>query len=115
MVKKLEQQWRLWWRSQLYKNNNNFFIKLGVSVLLVGLAFSLIYNRSSDSSVISGDPFLENTVSTDSEEITDHIPSKGQIFIFLFFYSFCIMLLMCKSVFDLGSLITRLLKLFLAC
>lgn len=82
MVKKLDYQWRPLWRSQQYKSHY-FVIKLGVSVLLVGLAFSLIYNRSSDSSAVSADPFLENTVSTDSEENIDQIPSKGQIFLFL--------------------------------
>lgn len=75
MVKKMEHQWRSWWGSQQYKSHY-FVIKLGVSVLLVGLAFSLIYNRSSDSSTVSGDPFLENTISTDSEEIIDQIPGK---------------------------------------
>lgn len=75
MVKKLDYQWRPLWRSQQYKSHY-FVIKLGVSVLLVGLAFSLIYNRSSDSSSVSADPFLENTVSTDSEENIDQIPSK---------------------------------------
>ncbi|KAH6825021.1 hypothetical protein C2S53_000673 [Perilla frutescens var. hirtella] len=86
MVKKLEHQWRSWWRS-LHKNNY-FVIKLGVSVLLVGLAFMLIYNRSSDSSAVSTAPFLENTVSADSEENTDQIPSKGKIFLLLHFQSF---------------------------
>lgn len=76
MVKKLEQQWRSWWRSSLHKNNY-FLIKTGVSLLLVGLAFRLIHRRSSDSSAVSGAPFLQNTISADSEENAYQIPSKG--------------------------------------
>lgn len=93
MVKKLEPQWRSWWRS-LHKNNN-FVIKLGASVLLVGLAFMLIYNRSSDSSALSADPFLQNTISADFQKNTYHIPSKGQIFLYYFlFLAFFLVLIM---------------------
>lgn len=116
MVKKMEHQWRSWWRSQQYKSHY-FVIKLGVSVLLVGIAFSLIYNRSSDSSTVSGDPFLENTVSTDSEEIRDQIPSKGQIFLLSFYFqtSFTMLLIFTYWFCSWKSNWQDLVKLFLDC
>ncbi|XP_057802605.1 protein trichome birefringence-like 24 isoform X2 [Salvia miltiorrhiza] len=69
MVKKLKHQW---WRSP-QNNNYSFLIKLGVSVLLVALAFVLIYNKSSDSFALSASPFLQNTI---SQQNTHHIPTK---------------------------------------
>ncbi|KAK6158341.1 hypothetical protein DH2020_005655 [Rehmannia glutinosa] len=55
----MEYNWKSWWRS--LQRNHYFVIKLGASVLLVGLAFTLLYNRSSDFSPVSHAPFLENT------------------------------------------------------
>ncbi|KAL1532767.1 protein trichome birefringence-like 23 [Salvia divinorum] len=62
MVKKVEQ----WHWSFLNKINYYFLVKLGVSVLLAGLAFLLIFNKSSDSSAILSAPFVENAISDDS-------------------------------------------------
>ncbi|KAK6137349.1 hypothetical protein DH2020_028909 [Rehmannia glutinosa] len=81
MVKKMEYNWKSWWRS--LQRNNYFVIKLGASVLLVGLAFTLLYNRSSDFSPVSHAPFLENTqilappvISVNSQKNTDQIPTQ---------------------------------------
>lgn len=76
MVKKLMYHWKSWWRS-LHKNNY-FIIKLGVSVLLVGLAFKLVYNRSPDFSPVTDAPFLENAQVV-SQENTDQIPPKEHV------------------------------------
>ncbi|PIN16779.1 hypothetical protein CDL12_10565 [Handroanthus impetiginosus] len=80
MVNKMMYNWKSWWRS--LNKSNNFIIKLGVSVLLVGLAFRLLYNRS-DFSPVSHTPFLENAqisaptvISVDSQENTDQIPAQ---------------------------------------
>ncbi|KAL0329979.1 UNVERIFIED_CONTAM: protein trichome birefringence-like 23 [Sesamum radiatum] len=76
MARKMVYDWKSWWRA--VQKNNYFVIKLGVSVLLVGLAFRLLYDRSSDLSPVPDAPFLENTrisappvVSVDSQENTD--------------------------------------------
>ncbi|KAH6801864.1 TRICHOME BIREFRINGENCE-LIKE 23 [Perilla frutescens var. frutescens] len=76
MVKKILYNWKSWWRS--IHNHNYFVIKLGVSILLVALAFRLLYNRSFEFSPVSDTPFLENSqisaaplVSADSQEISD--------------------------------------------
>ncbi|CAA0812110.1 Protein trichome birefringence-like 24 [Striga hermonthica] len=77
MVKKMVYNWKSWWRSA--QKNNYLVLKLGVSVLLVALAFRLLYSdRSSDISPISKAPFLDTTqistspvVSGETQEITD--------------------------------------------
>ncbi|KAK6137299.1 hypothetical protein DH2020_028952 [Rehmannia glutinosa] len=81
----MEYNWKSWWRS--LQRNNYFVIKLGASVLLVGLAFTLLYNRSSDFSPVSHAPFLENTqilappvISVNSQKNTDQIPTQGRTF-----------------------------------
>ncbi|XP_011101018.1 protein trichome birefringence-like 23 [Sesamum indicum] len=81
MARKMVYDWKSWWRA--LQKNNYFVIKLGVSVLLVGLAFRLLYNRSSDISPVPGAPFLENTrisaptvVSVDSQENIDENPTQ---------------------------------------
>ncbi|KAL1552006.1 hypothetical protein AAHA92_12857 [Salvia divinorum] len=61
-----------WWSSP--HKTIHYLIKLSISALLVGLAFRLIHNRSS---AVSGSLFLENTISADSQENTDHLPTKG--------------------------------------
>lgn len=66
----------------MYKDNY-FMIKLGASILLVGLGFRLLHNR-----FVAESPLLENThnsapslVPVDSQENADEAPLKGQIFI----------------------------------
>ncbi|CAA2961173.1 trichome birefringence-like 23 [Olea europaea subsp. europaea] len=56
MVKKMLYNCR--WRS--LHNHKYFIIKLGVAILLVGLAFWLLYTRSTEFSPISDTPFLDN-------------------------------------------------------
>ncbi|GFP86702.1 protein trichome birefringence-like 23 [Phtheirospermum japonicum] len=75
MVKKMVYNWESWWRS--LQKNNYFVLKLGVSFLLVGLAFRLLYNRSSDFSPVSQAPFLEDTqISTTT---ISSVNSRGNI------------------------------------
>ncbi|KAI3453800.1 hypothetical protein Pfo_010463 [Paulownia fortunei] len=82
MVKKIIYNWKSWWRS--LHNHNYFVIKFGVSILLLGLAFRFLYNRSFEFSPVSDTPFLENTqisappvISVGSQENTDQIPLQG--------------------------------------
>ncbi|EYU23382.1 hypothetical protein MIMGU_mgv1a006445mg [Erythranthe guttata] len=81
MVKKMAYNWKSWWRP-LHKNNY-LVIKLGVSVLLVGLAFTLLFNRSSDFPPISDTPFLQNPHISESpvnsivsQQNSDQIPPQ---------------------------------------
>ncbi|KAL2527686.1 Protein trichome birefringence-like 23 [Abeliophyllum distichum] len=72
--------WKYWWRS--LHNHNYFIIKLGVSILLVGLAFMLLYTRSTGFSPVTDTPFLGNAqispppvVPLISQENIDGFPS----------------------------------------
>ncbi|XP_057810347.1 protein trichome birefringence-like 23 [Salvia miltiorrhiza] len=81
MVNKVHYNWKSWWR--VFNNHNYFVIKFGVSILLVALAFRLLYNRSFEFSPASDTPFLQTSqisvppsVSVDSEPSTDQIPPQ---------------------------------------
>lgn len=84
MVKKMLYNCR--WRS--LHNHKYFIIKLGVAILLVGLAFWLLYTRSTEFSPISDTPFLDNAQISPppvspliSKENTVGFPPKGQLFL----------------------------------
>lgn len=110
MVKKMEYHWKSWWRS--LQKNNYLVIKLGVSVLLVGLAFRLLYNRSSDFPPVPGAPFLENTqisatpvISLDFQQNTDQISAQGQIF----FSIYCSLYLLVEIIWSWNGICSVLL------
>ncbi|XP_011073699.1 protein trichome birefringence-like 23 [Sesamum indicum] len=77
MVKKMFYNWKSWWTA--HRNRNYFVFKLAVSVLVVGIAFRLLYGRSLEISPVSDNPFLETTqisippvVSVNSQEENAH-------------------------------------------
>ncbi|KAG8375078.1 hypothetical protein BUALT_Bualt10G0062800 [Buddleja alternifolia] len=81
MVKKMMvYNWKSWWRC-LHKNNH-FVIKFGISLLLVALAFRLLYSssssRSSHFSPLPDSNSLENSllISDTSQENTIQIPPQ---------------------------------------
>ncbi|KAG6399387.1 hypothetical protein SASPL_140867 [Salvia splendens] len=74
MENKILYNWKSWWRA--FNNHNFFAIKLGVSILLVALAFRLLFNRSLELSPVSETPFLESVaplITVYSETRADHI------------------------------------------
>ncbi|KAL0447784.1 UNVERIFIED_CONTAM: protein trichome birefringence-like 23 [Sesamum latifolium] len=82
MVKKMLYNWKSWWTA--HRNRNYFLFKLGVSVLVVGIAFRLLYGRSLEISPVSDNPFLETTqistppvVSVNSQENAHQIALQG--------------------------------------
>ncbi|KAL8053963.1 hypothetical protein ABFX02_05G107400 [Erythranthe guttata] len=79
MVKKIMYSWKRWWES--LHTHNYFAVKLGVSILLVGLAFRFFHNRSSDFSPVTETPFLlippPSVFSVGTELNSDQIPLQG--------------------------------------
>lgn len=75
MVKNMGLNWRLW---SLHKHNH-LLVKVAVSILLMGLAFRLLFVHST----VPETPFVEKPVipnppvSEDVPEIRDPIPEKG--------------------------------------
>lgn len=75
MVKNMGLNWRLW---SLHKHNQ-LLVKVAVSILLMGLAFRLLFVHST----VPETPFVEKPaipnppVSEDVPEIRDPIPEKG--------------------------------------
>lgn len=71
----------------LYKNTK-FVLKLGASILLLGLASLLFHNRNSDFSPVSDTQFPENPQISASpvnyQEHRDQIPEKGQTYLLVF-------------------------------
>ncbi|KAL0371902.1 UNVERIFIED_CONTAM: protein trichome birefringence-like 23 [Sesamum calycinum] len=85
MVNKMLYNWKSWWTA--HRNRNYFLFKLGVSVLVVGIAFRLLYGRSLEISPVSDNPFLETTqistppvVSVNSQENAHQIALQGPIY-----------------------------------
>ncbi|KAM7494327.1 hypothetical protein LguiB_028936 [Lonicera macranthoides] len=82
MVKEMKPNWKVWSLS-LHKHNY-LILKLGVSILLVGLAFRLLFSRSNDFSIVTESTFLDEKtaiprippVSVGFPENTDHFPRK---------------------------------------
>uniref|UniRef100_A0A5B7BGU1 Uncharacterized protein n=1 Tax=Davidia involucrata TaxID=16924 RepID=A0A5B7BGU1_DAVIN len=78
--------WKSWWWP-LHKHNH-LLVKLAVSILLVGLAFRLLFSRSNGFSNVAETPFLEKTVnpnppvSVDFPENRDQIPQKEKCDLF---------------------------------
>lgn len=81
MLKKMLFHWKSWWRS-LYKQNH-FVLKLGFSILLLGLAFRLLFSRSDVISEVQETPFVQKTqslsppVSFSLPETADQIVPEG--------------------------------------
>ncbi|CAK9143193.1 unnamed protein product [Ilex paraguariensis] len=86
MVKNMLFNWKSWWWS-LHKHNY-LLVKLGVSILLLGFAFRLLFSQSTGFSEVSETPFLEKTenpvapVSDGFGENTDQIPDKEECDLF---------------------------------
>ncbi|PHU28181.1 Protein trichome birefringence-like 25 [Capsicum chinense] len=82
MLKKMLLHWKSWWRS-IYKQNH-FILKLGFSVLLVGLVFRLLFSRSDVILEVQETPFVQETlfspppVSFNLREIVDQIGNEEQ-------------------------------------
>ncbi|XP_051151681.1 protein trichome birefringence-like 23 [Andrographis paniculata] len=79
MVRKMGYDWKILLKNKYY----HYAIKLGVSVLLVGLAFRLLYDRSYDFSPVSDAPFLQDhQISAppfNSQQKSDQIPARESI------------------------------------
>jgi len=81
MLKKMLFHWKSWWKS-VYKQNH-FVLKLGFSILLVGLAFRLLFSRSDVISEVQETPFVQKTlfspppVSFSLPEIADQNGPEG--------------------------------------